>query len=160
MKENGHRDEHFLRKAIDLAEESAQGGGGPFGALVVKDDRIVAEGTNRVTAGNDPTAHAEIVAIRRACEALDDFQLAGCTLYASCEPCPMCLGAIYWARPERVIYAAPHADATRAGFDDSMIYDEIDRPPAERRLPMRQLLREEAQRPFRAWADNEERVAY
>lgn len=154
-------DEHFLRKAIDLATRSARSSeGGPFGALVVKDGAVVAEATNRVTSDNDPTAHAEVVAIRRACTALGDFQLEGCTLYASCEPCPMCLGAIYWARPERVVYAATHADAARAGFDDSFIYDEIDRSPDERRFPMQQLLRDEAQRSFRAWDENAERVAY
>jgi guanine deaminase len=136
------------------------GQGGPFAALVVDDGTIIGRGTNVVTTLNDPTAHAEVVAIRRACDAQNDFELQGCTLYATCEPCPMCLGAAYWARLDRVYYAATRADAAAAGFDDEHIYEELATPPAERRIPMEQALVAEAQRPFEAWIDYEERVEY
>jgi len=141
-----------MRRAIALGHENVRSGsGGPFAAVVVKDGRIVAEGANRVTATNDPTAHAEVVAIREACRALGDFQLAGCDLYTTCEPCPMCLGAIYWARPARVFYACTAADAAAAGFDDAFIYEELKQTPAARRMPMSQLLREESAAIFAAW---------
>ncbi|MGI9176044.1 MAG: nucleoside deaminase [Rhodothermales bacterium] len=154
-------DEAFMREALALATENVRtGGGGPFAALVVRGGKIVARGTNRVTTKNDPTAHAEVEAIRAACAALDDFQLSGCTLYTTCEPCPMCLGAIYWARPDRVVYAATHEDAAAAGFDDAFIYDELTRSPEARRIPMTPLLREEGRRPFEAWAQAEERTDY
>lgn len=142
-----------MRRAIALAVQNVQsGGGGPFAALVVKDGKIIAEGANQVTSMNDPTAHAEIVAIRAACRALDDFQLTACDLYTTCEPCPMCLGAVYWARPARIFYAATAAHAAAAGFDDAFIYQEIRRSFNERRLPFMQMLRNEADAPFQAWA--------
>ena len=142
----------FMRHAIALALENVRSGaGGPFAAVVAKDGRIIAEGTNRVTGTQDPTAHAEIIAIRQACLALDNFQLAGCDLYTTCEPCPMCLGAIYWARPARVFYAGTAADAAAAGFDDAFIYDELKLAPEARRISMTQLLREESLAIFSAW---------
>jgi guanine deaminase len=142
----------FMRRAIALALENVRSGrGGPFGAVVAKDGRIIAEGANCVTATKDPTAHAEIVAIREACRVLKTFQLDGCELYTSCEPCPMCLGAIYWARPARVFYAGVAADAAVAGFDDAFIYDELQRQPESRRIPMVQLLRDESLAVFSAW---------
>ena len=128
--------EKFMRRAIALALENIRSGaGGPFAALIVKDSAVIAEGTNRVTSTNDPTAHAEIVAIREACRALQTFQLQGCDLYSTCEPCPMCLGAIYWARPARIFYAASGAEAAAAGFDDQFIYEEMKRPAGQRRIP-------------------------
>jgi len=151
----------FMRRALDLAVENVQAGrGGPFAALVVQEDTVVATGTNKVTTLNDPTAHAEITAIRAACEAEDHFELTGCTLYSTCEPCPMCLGAIYWTRLDRVVYAATHQDAADAGFDDEHIYEEIDRPPAARRIPMKQHPQVDAERPFEAWRTCDERVEY
>jgi len=151
----------FLEEAIDLAVENVQSGlGGPFAALVVEDGDVLATGTNRVTTVHDPTAHAEITAIRAACKERGNFELDGCTLYATCEPCPMCLGAIYWARLDRVIYAATRTDAANAGFDDDHIYQEIDKPPANRRIPMEQALPDESERPFEAWRNYDERVEY
>ena len=151
----------FMRRAIALALENVRSGnGGPFAALIVKGDRIVAEGTNRVTHSNDPTAHAEIVAIREACRVLRDFQLAGCDLYTTCEPCPMCLGAIYWARPARIFYAATAADAADAGFDDASIYDELKIAPAGRRISMTQLLRDDSLAVFSAWKQQENKTPY
>lgn len=150
-----------MQEALDLAVENVRAGrGGPFAALVVKDGEVIARGTNLVTSVNDPTAHAEVVAIRRACAHLGTFQLDGCDLYTTCEPCPMCLGAIYWARPRRVFYAATQDEAAVAGFDDAFIYDEIDKAPAARQIEMITLLRGEAQRPFSAWMEKEDRVAY
>ena len=154
-------DEAFLREAIDLAAENVRAGrGGPFAALVVRGGEAIARGTNRVTTQHDPTAHAEIEAIRAACAALGDFRLHGCVLYASCEPCPMCLGAIYWARLDRVVYAGTREDAAAAGFDDALIYEELTRPPEARHIPMTSLLRDEGRRPFRAWERAEDRTAY
>jgi tRNA(Arg) A34 adenosine deaminase TadA len=151
----------YLRDAIDLAVENVKTGqGGPFAALVVQDGTVVAQGTNLVTTASDPTAHAEIVAIRQACDAQDDFDLDGCTLYATCEPCPMCLGAIYWARLDRVYYAATREDAAAVGFDDDHIYEELCAPPSDRRVPMTRHLRDAAQRPFEAWLGYEDRVEY
>ena len=153
--------EEFMRRAIALAMENVRtGSGGPFAAVVTKDGRIIAEGANRVTATNDPTAHAEVVAIREACRKLGDFQLAGCDLYTTCEPCPMCLGSIYWARPARVFYASVAADAAAAGFDDAFIYEELNRKPADRRVPMQQLLREESLAIFSAWKQQEKKTLY
>ena len=149
-----------MARAVELSLANVAAGGGPFAALVVKDGQIVAEGTNRVTTTNDPTAHAEVVAIREACRALGSFQLGGCDFFTSCEPCPMCLGAIYWARPDRVYFGNSAADAAAVGFDDSEIYDELRLPHAERRIPMIQLMREEAQAAFRAWHDKEDKVPY
>jgi tRNA(Arg) A34 adenosine deaminase TadA len=151
----------FMRRAIALAMENVRtGSGGPFAAVIAKEGRIVAEGANRVTTTNDPTAHAEVVAIREACRNLGDFQLAGCDLYTTCEPCPMCLGAIYWARPARVFYACVAADAAAAGFDDAFIYEELGRTHADRRVPMQQLLREESLQIFWAWRQQEKKTLY
>jgi tRNA(Arg) A34 adenosine deaminase TadA len=151
----------FMRRAITLGLGNVRsGGGGPFAALVVKDGQVVAEGVNRVTTTNDPTAHAEVVAIREACRKLGDFQLSGCELYTTCEPCPMCLGAIYWARPERVFYACVAADAAAAGFDDAFIYEELKRPLDERHMPMEQLLREESLEIFALWKSKENKTPY
>jgi guanine deaminase len=151
----------FMRRAIALALENVHSGsGGPFAALIVKDGHIVAEGTNRVTRTNDPTAHAEVVAIREACRVLADFQLPGCDLYTTCEPCPMCLGAIYWARPARTFYAATAADAADAGFDDAFIYEELKIAPAVRRIPMTQLLRDDSLAVFSAWKQQENKTPY
>jgi guanine deaminase len=153
--------QEFMRRAIALAMENVRSGaGGPFAAVIVKDGRVLAEGANRVTATNDPTAHAEVVAIREACRNLGDFQLTGCDLYTTCEPCPMCLGAIYWARPARVFYACVAADAAAVGFDDAFIYEELDRGHTERRLPMQQLLREESLAIFALWQQQEKKTAY
>jgi len=153
--------QEFMRRAIALAMENVRtGSGGPFAAVIAKDGRIIAEGANRVTATNDPTAHAEVVAIREACRILCDFQLTGCDLYTTCEPCPMCLGAIYWARPARVFYACVAADAAAAGFDDAFIYEELNRTHADRRVPMQQLLREESLRIFSAWKQQENKTPY
>jgi tRNA(Arg) A34 adenosine deaminase TadA len=153
--------EEFMHRAIALAMENVRtGAGGPFAAVIVKDDRVVAEGVNRVTATNDPTAHAEVVAIREACRKLGDFQLAGCDLYTTCEPCPMCLGAIYWARPARVFYACVAGDAAAVGFDDAFIYEELERAHAERRVPMQQLLREESLKIFLLWQQQEKKTPY
>jgi len=152
--------EDFLRETIRLAEESVRGGGGPFAALVVKDGEVVGRGHNRVTLSNDPTAHAEVQAIRDACRNLGDFSLAGCELYVSCEPCPMCLSACYWAHLDAVYYAAGAQDAAAVGFDDVLIREELGRPPQQRRLPMRQALRSEAQGPFRLWSALEDKIEY
>lgn len=153
--------DRFMARAIELAMENVRAGrGGPFAAVVVKDGRIVAEGANRVTSANDPTAHAEIVTIREACRALGSFQLTGCDLYTTCEPCPMCLGAIYWARPARVFYAATGEDAARFGFDDSHIRGELERPMAERKIPMRQMMREEALQIFPLWSESPNKIEY
>jgi guanine deaminase len=153
--------EQLMRRAIALALENVRAGnGGPFAAIVVKDGRVIAEGTNRVTSSNDPTAHAEIVAIRNACSVLNDFQLTGCDLYTTCEPCPMCLGAIYWARPARIFYAGAAADAAGAGFDDSFIYDELRLPPTARRIPATQILREESLAIFDTWQKQEDKKRY
>jgi len=151
----------FMEQAIRLAVANVRSGkGGPFGAVVVKDGRIVAAGVNSVTTANDPTAHAEVIAIREACRILNAFQLDGCEIYTSCEPCPMCLGAIYWARPDRVYFAATAADAAAAGFDDSFIYEELKRAHSERRIPLEPCLREAGQEPFRAWLQNGNRISY
>jgi len=150
-----------MRAAIRLARDKMrQNCGGPFGAVVVKADRIVGRGWNRVTSTNDPTAHAEVVAIRDACRRLKQFSLAGCELYASCEPCPMCLAAAYWARLDRVYYAATRRDATRAGFDDQRFYRELARPRSRRALPLRQLLRDEARAVLAEWQLKPDRIAY
>ena len=150
----------FMRRAIAIALENVRNGGGPFGSVIARDGRILAEGVNRVTATNDPTAHAEVVAIRTACTALATFQLDGCDLYTTCEPCPMCLGAIYWARPARVFFASSAGDAAEAGFDDAFIYDELYLPFAAREIPMTQLMREESLAIFTAWKNNEQKTEY
>ncbi|HEY2547486.1 MAG TPA: nucleoside deaminase [Candidatus Acidoferrum sp.] len=151
----------FMARAIQLSIDGVQSGrGGPFGAVIVRADEIVAEGSNQVTSTNDPTAHAEVVAIRRACEKLGAFELKDCEIYTSCEPCPMCLGAIYWARLARIYFASTAADAAKAGFDDSFIYGELKRTFAERKIPTIQLMREEALAGFRAWADRSDKIPY
>jgi tRNA(Arg) A34 adenosine deaminase TadA len=153
--------EAFMRRAIALSREGMERDrGGPFGAVVVQDGRIVGEGSNLVTSSLDPTAHAEIVAIRAACAALGRFELRGCEIFASCEPCPMCLAAIYWARLDRVYYANDRAGAARIGFDDDLVYRELALPPGARRLPMVRLLEDEARVAFEAWARKPDRVPY
>lgn len=153
--------ERFMRKAVDLSIENVRSGrGGPFAALVVRDDRVIGEGTNLVTSTNDPTAHAEVVAIRRACASLGHFELSGCDIYATCEPCPMCLGAIYWARPARIYYGCTAQDAARSGFDDSFIYEELRLDPQGRRIPLLPLLRDEALAAFRAWDEKADKKPY
>jgi guanine deaminase len=152
--------ETFIRKVIEYAEANVRQGGGPFAALVVRNGEILAVGTNRVATDNDPTAHAEIVAIREACRRLGHFQLTGCDLYTSCEPCPMCLGAIYWARPERVFYAATRHEAARAGFDDALIYEELLRPAHKRRIPLIHVPDDTAWTPFQTWLDYPNRMPY
>ena len=151
----------FMRKAIELAIDNVRTGkGGPFAAVIVKDGRIIAQGANCVTSTNDPTAHAEVVAIRAACRVLGHFQLEGCEVYTSCEPCPMCLGAIYWARPARVYYAGSAADAAAVGFDDSLIYQQLQVPHARRKIPMQQLMRDEALEAFRVWEQKSDKITY
>ena len=142
----------FMQEAIRLSIENVtSGNGGPFGAVIVKDGKIIARGANGVTSTNDPTAHAEVVAIRNACAALGSFQLDGCEIYTSCEPCPMCLGAIYWARPDRLFYANSKEDAAAINFDDQFIYEEIAKPVNERKLFTKQLMRDEANQAFVKW---------
>jgi len=148
-------------RAIQLAIENVQSGlGGPFGAVVVRNGKIVSQGTNRVTSTNDPTAHAEVLAIREACRNLETFHLAGCEIYASCEPCPMCLGAIYWARMDRIYFASAASDAAEIGFDDSFIYQELVKASAKRKIPMIQTQRQEALAAFRAWKDKPDKISY
>ena len=151
----------FMAMAIGLAIENVRTGrGGPFAAIVVKDGRVIATGTNLVTSTNDPTAHAEVVAIREACRALHGFQLTGCEVYTTCEPCPMCLGAIYWARPVRVYYAGTHEDAAAFGFDDSFIYEQLRLPHGARKIPMLQLMREDALTAFHEWDKKADKTEY
>ena len=159
--ETAEVDTRFLREAIRVARvRMLEGRGGPFGAVVARDGVVVARGWNAVTSTNDPTAHAEVVAIRRACRKLGSFSLAGCVLYASCEPCPMCLAAAYWARIDRLVLAASRDDAARAGFDDAVIYEQLPLPVAERSLRTTQLLRTEAVAVFDAWLAKPDRVPY
>jgi tRNA(Arg) A34 adenosine deaminase TadA len=151
----------LMEKAIELARENVRSGrGGPFAAIVAKDGAVVACGTNRVTSTNDPTAHAEIVAIREACRALGSFQLAGCEIYTTCEPCPMCMGAIYWARPAKIVFAATRSDAAGAGFDDFYIYEQLSLAPGERAIPAGQLMRDEALAVFSEWNRKPDKITY
>lgn len=150
----------FIQQAIQMAVENVRHDGGPFAALVVKDGTVIGSGCNQVTRTNDPTAHAEIVAIREACRVLGHFELRGCDIYASCEPCPMCLGAIFWARPARVFFAATAADAAAAGFDDRFIYDQIAVPHSERSIPMIHIVATECARPFMEWVSNPRKARY
>jgi len=151
----------FMQEAINMAEKGMKtGDGGPFGAIVVKNGEIIGRGNNKVTSSNDPTAHAEVVAIRDACKNLNSFQLDDCEIYTSCEPCPMCLGAIYWARPKAVYYAADKNDAAAAGFDDDFIYKEIDAPIADRKIPMKQILQDKAQLVFKSWINKTDKIEY
>ena len=151
----------FMQAALSLARENLKlKNGGPFGAVVVKDGKIIGRGMNTVTSENDPTAHAEVNAIREACENLQSFQLTGCDIYSSCEPCPMCLGAIYWARPRRLYFAASRDDAAKAGFDDAEIYRELELPVENRKLPTEQFLQPEAVKLFKAWSKIESKIEY
>ena len=143
-----------------MSAESVRSGGGPFGAVIVRKGEIIARGENRVTVCNDPTAHAEVSAIREAAARLGTYDLSGCEIYSSCEPCPMCLGAIYWARLDRLYYAGTRADAANVGFDDAHIYEELPLDPSQRELPTESLLREEAQRVFEAWAEKADKKEY
>lgn len=152
--------EQLMRRAIALSEESVRNGGGPFGAVIARHGVIVAEASNSVTIDNDPTAHAEVNCIRRAAERLHTFDLSGCEIYTSCEPCPMCLGAIYWARLDKIYYANDRKDAATIGFDDDFIYNEIPLKPADRHKPMLPLLREEALKAFRMWEENDKKTEY
>ncbi len=154
-------DEPHLARAVALSRERMEAGlGGPFGAVIVRDGRVLAEGWNEVTSANDPTAHAEVTAIRRACTAVGDFSLAGATLYTSCEPCPMCLASAYWARISRIVYANTRDEAAAIGFDDAFIYDEIPKAPSDRALSMVHAPREDAAAAFAAWMAKADRIAY
>ncbi len=150
----------FMKKAIRLAEASVAKGGGPFGAVIVKDGVVVAQGHNCVTLHNDPTAHAEVTVIRKACKKIGSFDLSGCENYTSCEPCPMCLAAIYWARIGKIYYGCTKDDAKDIGFDDSFIYDQIDLKPEERAIPTIHLMHKEALSAFRLWDENENKINY
>lgn len=151
----------YLKAALDLASKNLEErNGGPFGCVIVKDGEIIATGYNEVIQQNDPTCHAEIVAIRKACQQLGTYQLTGCEVYSSCEPCPMCMGAIYWARAERLYYAASRQDAQEAGFDDKHIYEELSLPPGNRKIPARQRLRDEAVRIFERWKELDLDIKY
>jgi guanine deaminase len=154
-------DEKFMMRAIQIAQDGVDSNhGGPFGCVIARDGQIVGEGCNRVTSTNDPTAHAEIVAIRDACNNLKSFQLESCVVYTTCEPCPMCLGAIYWARPAGIFFAGTREDAAAAGFDDKLFYDELEKPNERRRLKMANMLREEAQILFRKWTTKTDKTTY
>jgi tRNA(Arg) A34 adenosine deaminase TadA len=151
----------FMNMAIELSLEGMNTGqGGPFGCVIVKEGKVVGKGCNTVSSTNDPTAHAEIVAIKDACKNLNTFQLKGCEIYTSCEPCPMCLGAIYWARPDRVFYANNKSDAAEAGFDDEFIYQELAVPLQEGKIPMKQLLRDDAKKVFHEWVARMDKTLY
>ncbi len=158
---NHEQHTELMQEAINLAINGMQNNeGGPFGCIVVKDGKIIGKGNNKVTSTNDPTAHAEIIAIRNACKNLDSFQLNGCTIYTSCEPCPMCLGAIYWARPDKVYFASNKTDAAKIGFDDAFIYKEIDLDYAERSIEFEQKNRAEALEAFKLWEEKEDKTKY
>jgi guanine deaminase len=150
----------FMLRAIELSISSAKDTGGPFGCVMVKDDKIIAEGLNKVTFSNDPTAHAEIVAIREACKKLNTFNLSGCDLYASCEPCPMCLSAIYWSHIDNIFYANTREDAKKINFDDSLIYSEISKKNEDRKIPIKQMLRDEALKAFEIWSKKTDKIEY
>lgn len=154
------QDRRFMQMAIDLSVENVANGGGPFGAVIVRNDEVIATGTNRVTSNNDPTAHAEVNAIRAACAKEKSFKLEGCTCYTSCEPCPMCLSALYWAGIERIVYGNTKEDAKAINFDDSFIYDEIAKPYALRAIPCYNFMREEAIAGFVAWSNKEDKIEY
>ena len=150
----------FMKRAIELSKESINSGGGPFGSVIVKNDKIISEGINRVTVNNDPTAHGEIVAIRNACKELNTFNLSNCSLYSSCEPCPMCMSAIYWSRIEKVYYANTRDDAKKIEFDDSFIYSEISKENKDRSILMEQILRDEALEAFEIWKNKTDKTKY
>ena len=150
----------FMMRAIELSIDSVNSRGGPFGSVIVKDDKILGEGSNKVTSTNDPTAHGEIVAIRYACKNLNNFNLSGCDLYTSCEPCPMCLSAIYWAHIDKIYYANTRSDAQKIDFDDSLIYSELTKKIDQKKIPMVQLMREEASKAFELWDKKIDKVKY
>ena len=150
----------FMKRAIELSIKSVDSGTGPFGAVIVKDNKIISEGFNIVTSSNDPTSHAEIVAIRNACKSLNNFALNDCDLYTTCEPCPMCLSAIYWARIDRIYYANTRKDAQKIDFSDSMIYEELNKTIKDRKIPMHQMMREEAIKAFEMWDKKTDKVKY
>ena len=150
----------FMKRAIELSIKSVNSGTGPFGAVIVKNNKIISEGFNTVTLANDPTSHAEIVAIRIACKELNNFSLEGCNLYTTCEPCPMCLSAIYWARIDKVYYANTRSDAQKIDFSDSMIYEELNKTIKDRKIPMHQMMREEAIKAFELWDKKTDKVKY
>ncbi len=155
------QDKKFMQEAIRLSRKGMQSNeGGPFGCVIVKDDQIIGRGNNQVTSTNDPTAHAEVVAIRNACKELGHFQLEDCIVYTSCEPCPMCLGAIYWARPKKIFFACSRADAAAINFDDDFLYNEIPLPIEQRQIETRQILQEEGNEVFEAWAQKEDKTEY
>jgi len=159
--ENNKQHEEFMRKAIALSVQNVtESIGGPFGAVIVKDGILIAGSANKVTSTNDPTAHAEVSAIRLACKELNTFDLSGCIIYTSCEPCPMCLGAIYWARIETIYYANTKVDAENIGFSDKFIYDELDKPMKDRSLPIMQMMRDEAMEAFKLWGNSAMRIDY
>ena len=149
-----------MKRAIELSIKSVNNGGGPFGSVIVKGDKIIAEGSNKVTSNNDPTAHGEIVAIREACKKLNNFSLNGCELYSTCEPCPMCLSAIYWARIDKIYYANTREDARKIDFDDSLIYTELQKNIDKRKIPMTQMMRNEALKAFEMWDKKTDKVKY
>lgn len=151
----------FMEQAVEKAIKGVLSNeGGPFGCVIVKDGQIIGKGNNCVTSTNDPTAHAEVMAIREACKALNSFQLDDCILYTSCEPCPMCLGAIYWARPKKVYYGCTKTDAAKIGFDDNFIYKELELEPGKRTIPFEQINKKEAMRAFRAWENKDDKIEY
>ena len=150
----------FMKRAIELSIKSVNSGTGPFGAVIVKDNQIISEGFNAVTSDNDPTSHAEILAIRIACKKLNNFSLKGCDLYTTCEPCPMCLSAIYWARIDKVYYANTRSDAQKIDFSDALIYEELNKSIKERKIPMHQMMRDEALKAFELWDKKEDKVKY
>ena len=150
----------FMERAIELSIQSVNNGGGPFSSIIIRDEKIIAEGSNKVTLSNDPTAHGEIVAIREACEKLNNFNLSGCELYSTCEPCPMCLSAIYWSRINKIYYANTREDARKIDFDDSSIYSELQKNINERKIPMTQIMRNEALKTFELWDKKTDKVKY
>ena len=150
----------FMKKAIELSVENVKKNGGPFSTIIVKNEKIIAEGSNKVTLTNDPTAHGEIVAIREACKKLNNFNLSGSELYSTCEPCPMCLSAIYWARIDKIYYANTREDAQKIDFDDSLIYSQLKKNINERKIPMTQMMRDEALKAFELWDNKKDKIKY
>ena len=150
----------FMQRAIELSIESINSGGGPFGSVIVKDEKIISEGMNRVTVDNDPTSHGEIVAIRNACKKLNTFNLSNCSLYSSCEPCPMCMSAIYWSRIGKLYYANTRDDAKKINFDDSLIYSEIPKKNEDKKIPIKQMMRNEALKAFDLWDKKTDKIEY
>ena len=154
------KDKELMLRAIELSEESVRNGGGPFGAVIARDGEIIAEGSNCVTLHHDPTAHAEVTAIRKAADKLKTFDLSGCVIYTSCEPCPMCLGAIYWAHLDKIFYANDRKDAAAIGFDDDFIYKELELTPDHRNKPSEIIMRDEAKKAFRMWSEKSDKTEY